>query len=222
MLADASLPAPLDCFCGDRHNGAMGKSIKDRLQEIRREVVLLEAELGAMGEHAPQEIRDRLARVKANAVDSENQQRSLERRLGRLKRAARRARPAYEAMTVEMPKWRTNILLGLNSAAIIAVIGSERISAIGIGPIIAIFLLGAGAALASGSALDVVGSVGLEYHDELEKYDLDDPEMTSEEYDEAVKVSGKLNRITRTASFLRMLSFGFFAGGVLVTANMIR
>lgn len=193
----------------------MAKGIKAEQQRIENELAKLERELDDMGELAPDEIRTKLTELRTHMSASSGELRDQEKRLARLRAIYRRHRPSYEAMTVEMPKWRTTILLGINSAAMVAVMGKTGLAQGALVTATLVFLLGAIAALSSGSVLESVGRSGLELGDELDSADLDDPDYSTEDLDRAVKASNELGRSFIWAEGLRMLSLGFFAGGVL-------
>jgi len=188
---------------------------------MEKAIADLEAELAAMGEHAPPELTERLATLKSRDEELRGRLTAVERKYALVKRHAERAVPAYQAMTVEMPKWRTTILLGLNSAAIVAAMGKSGLPSGVVKDAIWSFLVGAFCALASGSALDLVGQKGLEVADEIKAEDFNSPHLETA-LDRVLKAARKLFWARLLVSLLRYASLAFFAVGVLSIANAVR
>jgi hypothetical protein len=198
----------------------MKKSLKQRQQDIEAEIAELEADFAAMGEHAPPDLMTRLRNIKSEAETERKRITEIENRYTRVKRAAERAVPAHKALVVEMPKWRTTILLGLNSAAMVAVIGKTGLPGTVIKDAIWLFLLGALCALGAGSGLEFVGDTGLELADEFKAIDFDSRDLETE-LDRPVEISRKLAIARWLVSLLRYGSLGFFGWGVISVANNV-
>lgn len=193
----------------------MATDLKAEQERIEQEVAGLERELEDLGDAASQVDRDSVKDLRARISATGAQIKTSEKKLALLKAATLRDRPSYEALTVEMPKWRTTILLGINSAAMVAVMDKGGLPQAPLIVATLLFLGGALAALSSGSVLERVGHSGLELADEVSAANFDDPDFTPDDLDRALKVAKSLASSTVWAELLRFFSLCLFAGGVL-------
>lgn len=193
----------------------MAKGIKAAQQRIEEEIARLERELDDMGDLASEADRASVNELRVRISETGRELKRNEKTLALLRAACLRDRPSFEAMTVEMPKWRTTILLAINSAAMVAVMGQTELAREALVTATLFFLTGALAALSSGSVLEHVGRSGLELADELGAANLDDPDYSTDDLDRALKASNRLTHASIWADALRFLSLCFFAGGVL-------
>lgn len=193
-------------------------NVSDERRRLQADLARLERHLADMGEHAPAEMSINLDELRKRAQQVDERHVDLQQRLDALRRSARRSKPAYEAMTVEIPKWRTVILLGLNSAAIAAVLGNEKLPLETVQASSLAFLAGSLAALGSGSMLDKIGRSGLEYVDELDRADLDLEATDDHGLAHADTANKNLIKSRGAAESLRACSILLFAVGVIFAA----
>jgi len=185
--------------------------LKDDVDRMRR--VLVE-----MGDQVPADLWDRFNQLHNDSRNVDEELDGISTRVRRLQRSANNERASYEAMTVEMPKWRTAILLGLNSAAIAAVMANEHLPAEAVRIASLVFLVGVLTAFISGAVLENVGKSGLDMVAELDNFDIDEPSSPEDALSTAGLASKRLRLHWLIAELLRFISIGSFAAGVIFLA----
>ena len=196
----------------------MRKKISERRRLLDERLAKVERDYQEMGKDVSTEMWDELRSLQADNSAVGDILSSADLGLRKIKRMATAERAAFEAMSIEMPKWRTTILLGLNSAAIVAVIANENIAPAISAPASLMFLLGTLAAYASGNALDRAGKAGLHMAADIEHADIDNEPADDDELSDVRRNAGRLHRASVLVELSRLLSLGCFILGVITVA----
>jgi hypothetical protein len=194
------------------------KKIKEEVDELGQEIAKLEAELAGKEGAVFEDMRRQLAILREHHLKAQELGEETEKIIRFLKSHTAADKPSYQAMTTEMMKWRTTVLLTLNSAAAVAIVASDKIAKPTSAAAAVFFLGGILSAYMSGATMDNTGTLGLRLSTEVELFESGVAEEMQEKLKEMKSDLRKVEFMYRTLEVLRLVSVACFCFGVIIAA----